>query len=74
MQLVNVAETLRNGMYRMPPLRARTAVGVQEEESFPGTCIALWSRGNTPVALKPDTIVYGVIAFDQADENSEGNW
>lgn len=57
----------------MPPLSARTAVGVLVSGLLPGTLIALRFRGNTPVALNPEIIVCGVIALDQAAEKREEN-
>ena len=57
----------------MPPLRAITAVGVLVKCLLPGTAIALQLKGYTPVALNPPDMVWGVIAFDHADEKMEEN-
>ena len=63
----------RNGIYRMPPLRAMTAVGVLVKGLLPGTAIALRLKGYTPVVLNPPDMVWVVIAFDHADEKMVEN-
>ena len=66
---MDFCELERKGIYRMPSLCARTAVGVLVSGLSPGRLIALLFNGNTPAASNPEMIVCGTIAFDQAAEN-----
>ena len=65
----------RNGIYLIPSLCAKTAVGVFVIPGFsPGILIALRLKGKSHAALNPEIMVLGIIALDQAAEKILENW